>query len=101
MFQLTYSEPEDPPIAVADEETRLEIDLESLERWVIANSSGAGLLSISPEALLSLVHEAMYWRDQVHGAQEALAESQAMVGDLFSIAETNRKSAQTALGLIL
>lgn len=101
MFQLTYSEPEDPPIAVADEETRLEIDLESLEKWVIANSSGRKLVSISPEDLLGLVHEAMYWRNQVHGAQEALAGSQGMSEDLFSIAETNRKSAQTALGLIL
>lgn len=101
MFQLTYSEPEDPPIAVADEETRLEIDLESLEKWVIANSSGRKLLSISPEDLLGLVHEAMYWRNQVHGAREALAGSQGMSEDLFSIAEDNRKSAQTALGLIL
>lgn len=100
MFQLTYSEPEDSPIAVADAETRLEIDLESLERWVIANSSGAGLLSISPEALLSLVHEAMYWRNQVHGAQEALAESQGMIEDLISIVENNQKLAQTALKMI-
>lgn len=104
MFQLTYSEPEDPPIAVADEETRLEIDLESLEKWVIANSSGRKLFSklfpISPEDLLGLIHEAMYWRDQVHGAQEALAGSQGMSEDLFSIAEDNRKSAQTALKMI-
>lgn len=100
MFQLTYSEPEDPPIAVTDEETRLEIDLESLEKWVIANSSGRKLLSISPEALLSLVREAMYWRNQVYEAQDALAGGQGMSEDLFSIAEDNRKSAQTALKMI-
>ncbi len=102
MFQLTYSEPTEEHSGENESgsDTELGLDLDSLEKWVIANYSDEEPFTISPEDLLGLVHEAMYWRNQVYEAQDALAGSQGMSEDLFSIAEDNRKSAQTALKMI-
>lgn len=101
MFQLSYSEPpEDHSEENEELDSRLEIDLESLEKWVIANSADGEPFSISPRDMLQLIHEAMYWRERALEAEENLTGSQDMIEDLFSIAEDNRKSAQTALGVI-
>lgn len=101
MFQLSYSEstPEHRSDQ-SDADTRLEIDLESLEKWVIANSGDGEPFTISPQDILHLIHEAMYWRDQSVEAHEELMGSQDMIEDLLFVTESNRKSAQNALGMI-
>ena len=100
MFQISYSEVATEPSEKSEDATRMEIDLESLENWVIRNSDDGEPFRISPKDMILLVREAIWWRDQTLELQDELAKAQDMVEDALRIANSNAKAAQDALGLV-
>lgn len=100
MFQISYSEVATEPSEKSEDATRMEIDLESLENWVIRNSGDGEPFRISPKDMILLVREAIWWRDQTLELQDELAKAQDMVEDALKIANSNAKAAQDALGLV-
>lgn len=100
MFQISYSEVATEPTGESEAATRMEIDLESLENWVIRNSGDNEPFRISPRDMVLLVREAIWWRDHSLELQDELAKAQAMVEDALKIANSNAKAAQDALGLV-
>ncbi len=79
MFQISYSEAATEPSESSEAVTRMEIDLESLENWVISNSEDNETFRISPQNMILLVREAIRWRNQSLELLDRLEKAQDMV----------------------